>query len=353
MRRARLGGLLLVACACGPDALESRGVHSRSDAILGGTADSSSTDVFLMGMTYDNGHSGVCSAFLFGERSLLTAAHCVDPATEGANTVTIKATNKASDSMAMASDYLDVVDVRMHPQWAGNAGTNDVAAVLLSAPPGTSPRQLNRTALSGFTGMMVRAVGYGRTAPGTSDSGTRHSVTVAVTGVSSDTFDLGVSGSSGICVGDSGGPSLFTFGDGVERAVGVHSYGSGSCGDGTDMRVDVFTAFADQWLADKEPNHCGADGTCMEGCTPADPDCACAGDGVCNAACPDLLADPDCPPDCVANGVCSTQPCPVPDPDCAPDPPKPASGGCSATPGLAVWSLLALLRLRRARRRPA
>ena len=348
MRRARLGGLLLVACACGPDALESRGVRSRSDAILGGTNDSSSTDVFLMGMTYDNGHSGVCSAFLFGERSLLTAAHCVDPATEGANTVTIKATNKASDSMAMASDYLDVVDVRMHPQWTGTVGTNDVAAVLLSTPPGASPRQLNRTALSGFTGMMVRAVGYGRTAPGTSDSGTRHSVTVAVTGVSSDTFDLGVSGSSGICVGDSGGPSLFTFGDGVERAVGLHSFGSSACGDGTDVRLDGVTAFIDGWLAAKEAKVCIADGTCQPGCTPPDPDCLCAGDGVCNAQCPDLLADPDCPPDCVANGVCAKQACPVPDPDCGTDSPGQVKGGCATAPGAPwPWALLALLFLLR------
>jgi len=202
----------------------------------------------------------------------------------------------------------------------------------------------------------VRAVGYGRTDHAVSDSGTRHTVTVTVTSVNGNTYDLGQSGTAGTCVGDSGGPSFHVFSDNVERAVGLHSYGSGACGDGTDDRLDVFASFVDQWLTDQEPNRCGSDGFCMEGCTPADPDCACAGDGVCNAACPDLLADPDCPPDCVANGKCAVQACPVPDPDCGPDEPPKASGGCAAAPGLAAPGWLLLLWLRRRRwwsRQPA
>jgi V8-like Glu-specific endopeptidase len=349
--RTALAALVLLA-GCGPDARAP--VAQRSDAILGGTPDTTTTDVFLIGMTFNNGNTGLCSALLIGARSLITAAHCVDPAlANGAQSVTIKGTNKPSDSMASSADYLDITDVRLHPQWTGQAGTYDIAALLLASPPGVSPRQINRTPLdSSFTGQMVRAVGYGRTDPAVSDSGTRHTVTVTVTGVSGTTFSLGVSGSAGTCVGDSGGPSFHIFPDGIERAVGLHSYGSASCGDGTDDRIDPFAPFVDQWLADEEPNHCGSDGTCMEGCTPADPDCACAPDGVCNAACPDLLADPDCPPDCVANGVCAKQMCPVPDPDCAQQPPPKASGGCVSVPGLEALAALLWLRRRRGARRP-
>ncbi len=358
MRRAWLGLLLLPAFGCGP-AAAGLASGERGQAILGGAPDGADTDVFLLGMTFDNGNSAVCSAVLVSARTLLTAAHCVDPARQsGATTVTIKATNKPSDSVATANDYLDVVDVRLHPMWDPGAGATpyDAAVLLLQSPAtGASARALNHSPLTGFDGQAVRAAGYGRTAAGTSDSGTRRSVTLTASNTRSGYFDLGSSGTAGTCVGDSGGPSFHTFGDGVERAVGLHSFGSSACGDGTDVRIDGFAAFVDAYVAEKEPNACGSDGFCQSGCTPSDPDCLCAADGTCNPACPDLLADPDCPPDCVANGVCSKQPCPVPDPDCDAPAPMKASGGCASAPGAGGVgaALTGWLRRRRAGRRSA
>ena len=67
-------------------------------------------------------------------------------------------------------------------------------------------------------------------------------------------------------------------------------------------------------------SHCGADGICAEACVaPRDPDCAardasnCGDNGVCDLGCP---SDPDCARDCGADGNCIPG-CSPPDPDCA------------------------------------
>ena len=156
-------------------------------------------------------------------------------------------------------------------------------------------------------------------------SAVRRQVTLNVTAQDASYLDFGVAGSQGTCVGDSGGPAFHTFSDGVTRQVGVLSGGSSQCGEASDVRVDIHAAFVDQWLADKEPAVCGADGRCQTGCMPVDADCNCAADGQCSSACPDVLADPDCPRDCVSNGLCATQMCPVADTDCVAN-----FGACSA-----------------------
>jgi hypothetical protein len=93
-----------------------------------------------------------------------------------------------------------------------------------------------------------------------------------------DLISLGDFVSTGICHGDSGGPTFHTFGDGVERLVGVHSFTrADDCLDGADTRVDAKAPFLLEWLAQKDQS-CGADFVCAVGaCAPADPDCVEAG----------------------------------------------------------------------------
>lgn len=317
--RLLLPPLLATLAACGPTAVPAHA--ARSDAILGGTPDPVDSDVFLLELHLDGGRTALCSATLISSKILLTAAHCVDPASHGSATLTARAMNKPDDTNLSTSDFIDAAELHLHPQWSAGSPTSgyDLALVLLvRAPANATPRPLSRSVP--VQGAPLRVIGYGRTAAGTADSGTRRSANTSITSVTADHLDLGVAGSLGTCVGDSGGPALVTGTDGVERVAGVHSYGSALCGEGSDVRVDRQLAFIDAWLDLKDPALCSADGRCQPtGCTPADSDCVCVADAFCNPACPDLSTDPDCPPDCVQNGVCSAEACPRPDPDCLVD----------------------------------
>lgn len=321
--RSALQLALVFLMGCLPGQGSTVEPSARQDAIVGGTADTTSTDVFLLGMTFDNGRSGLCSAVLIAPRTLLTAAHCVDPGQFGASSVTVKATNRPTDVGLMASDLATIAEIRIHPMWNGSRPRAfDLALLLLPAPQAVMARPWNREALAGVSGRPVVAVGYGRLSVSEPDSsGTRRAVDTTLTALASDTFNLGTNGVRGICIGDSGGPTFYRFDDGVERLVGIHSAGSGNtCGDGIDVRVDRQAAFLDSFLLEKDPPQaqCIADGRCASGCsTSVDPDCPCAADGLCTLACPEAASDPDCPRDCAANGVCSAAACPRADVDCA------------------------------------
>jgi|CXWL01.1.fsa_nt_gi hypothetical protein len=328
MRAPLLSTLLVLAVACqGGSGDETQTLRQ---AIVGGQLDTTSTHVFIIDMQFNNAQTGLCTATLISARSLLTAAHCVDPERVGATSVTIRASNKADANTLNTGEYINVVDRRLHPnwQWSGSdmAAPTDVAMLLLaSAPSGVTPAAINRAALSGFTGKSIRLVGYGRTsAAASSSSAIRRQITLNVTGQDANYIDFGVAGSQGTCVGDSGGPAFHTFSDNVTRQVGVLSGGNSQCGEASDVRVDIHAGFIDQWLSDKEPPICGADGRCQTGCMPVDMDCNCAADGQCTVACPDVLSDPDCPRDCVSNGICATQACPRADTDCVAN-----FGGCT------------------------
>ena len=312
-------------CACGPTELSEferlTGIDeaSREDAIVGGSATSGDANVFMLYMQANTGTGGSCTATLIDRRTLLTAAHCVDPRIENASSYTIFAMNKPSEAQAFQSDWIRIVETRMHPNWNPQTLQDDIAMALLERAPNVTPKQWNKVSIDNKSGAAVRAVGYGITTPGGSDSGTKRTVDLTITQISPTLIREGNGVNKGICQGDSGGPTFMTFPDGVERSVGVHSFTtSQNCTDGADTRVDAYQSFVQQWLNDREAPTCAEDGRCALNCPSVDYDCVCPADGQCTAACPDLSKDPDCPKDCVQNGVCSLQACPVADKDCLP-----------------------------------
>ena len=118
-----------------------------------------------------------------------------------------------------------LTESRFHPLWQGQ-GNNDIAVALLQTAPAVTPKPWNQVSITALTGQTIRAVGYGANMGGTmpTGGGVRRQVNLTFRMIFQDIFFLGDGSGHGVCHGDSGGPSFFTFSDGVERVVGVHSF---------------------------------------------------------------------------------------------------------------------------------
>lgn len=214
----------------------------------------------------------LCTATLVGDRTVLTAAHCVE--------------EPGPYSLGVDGRELAVESVIVHPAYAG-AGrvsgepedfAHDLAVLRLAEVSGLTPSPLLDR--SPTVGEKLVLVGYGATSFETADWGltkrwasnqvatlagdhlhyTSASAGVALpdpAGHGSDAGapaaqpDSGVAPASeaevaeetapeeiagNVCPGDSGGPS-FVLVDGLEAQVGVHSMGDGA--NGYDRRVDL------------------------------------------------------------------------------------------------------------------
>ncbi len=279
MTRLLLPLLLLTLGGCERgEATDVESARSR-EAIVGGTPTTGDENVYLLMIRGNNGQGSLCTATLIAPRTLLTAAHCADPAILGATAVTILASNVSTQSeVRYGVNTVRVQETRIHPRWAPAIGlTGDLALLLLETPQAVAPKPWNAESLDGLGGAPVRALGYG-TIGSSLGSGIKRTVDLTIRQLSADLISLGNSIDKGICHGDSGGPTFHTFADGVERVVGVHSFTrTEACVDGADTRVDAYAPFILQWLADRE-NECATNGVCAVGACPA-PDLDCVAEG--------------------------------------------------------------------------
>ncbi len=330
-------GLLLLWCGCSLAVDPGPGVSTRADAIRGGTvdADGGYPQTFMVRTKYDTGAQSLCTGTLITSRTILTAAHCFDPAAgpTGATSVTdVYVTNVSPDPGATSPLWarIDPSQCRVHPNFQASTPQDfDVALTVLPTASTVKPApHQTRTLTSADVNAPLQVVGFGVTSFGGTDSKIRRFVTLPLKSLTAKHLGIGNGVDEGMCNGDSGGPSFLRGRDGVWRVAGIHSYDSSrpNCNDGLDTRVDLFKDFIEQFIRDREGGpSCDEDGQCAAGCPTVDVDCVCQADGSCNAQCPNLLTDPDCPADCVGNGVCAVEACPRPDPDCVAE-----LGACTA-----------------------
>ncbi|MFL9892387.1 trypsin-like serine protease [Paraburkholderia sp. RL17-381-BIF-C] len=249
--------------------------------MLGGTFASGFHSVAIVELKKDDGTWAThCTATLIGDRTALTAAHCVagrykpdvdkknmrllfgssmdDP---NSKIYSIKAAKYPEGKVAGEFNYRVVVN--------GQSITteDDIAVVLLndSPPKDLFPRYALYSGVPSLESLTqgndkepLYFVGYGlyditTSQDGkldTSSAGKRRQAIVPIDAVQNQTFSY-VANKLGqnVCAGDSGGPAMLERAPTGWMIVGVTAYGAETCVDGRSMRVDVYKKWIDSQFA--------------------------------------------------------------------------------------------------------
>lgn len=258
---ASFGIVLLTGCSSGsPGKLPPTAISHQ--AITNGTQDTTHQAVMSL---VDQTHGTMCSGTVVAVKGtygfLLTAAHCVlgepsqgIPAPTTSDLVVIQ-----GNSVNNPTTYYPVVDFKANPGYTTSGNKlYDFAMVKFNGAGTATPRmQLLTASLDNLkAGSPVEFVGYGITAGGAQDSGTRMHVnntlqnTAAGYAVSALTVSYSEAGGlGGPCSGDSGGPALYTV-NGTQYVAAVTSYGDPNCTQyGISGRVSaVVSTFIDPYI---------------------------------------------------------------------------------------------------------
>lgn len=236
----------------------------------------------------------VCSAFVIGPHTVLTAAHC------GLGPLDFD-----QYSVSIPPATLALSDALPDPQFDPTTFDNDLAILTLRQAAAPAPLVLDtRTIDNSYVGQLFTVVGFGVTGANAGDAGQKRKGTAQVSAVGAVDF-TGVAAPSQPCEGDSGGPALFS--DGANTVVtGVVSHGDNGCMDhAVFARIDTGAAFIASYLQSIEPVATGARCLFDEQCN--DGPCVVAADDSQRSFCAQSCkGDSDCPPSmhCAAS-LCS------------------------------------------------
>jgi hypothetical protein len=240
--RQGCAGALLVAVALvagGCAATDGEGGGPARRAIVNGEPDTVHRAVAAL--VYQG--SVFCTGTVIAPRAVLTAAHCL----ARGNRPPAEVQAFFGDDWAAGGPSVAVTEGFLHPDYymndARGAPMNDVAVLVLAADAPEAPLPWQRAPLPEVHGEAVTLVGYGITAPGTTDGlGVRRRVGQTIIALD-ETFYYYSGDADGTCQGDSGGPMLLDVG-GVPVVIGVTSFGDDTCVEfGANTRLDRFAGF--------------------------------------------------------------------------------------------------------------
>jgi uncharacterized membrane protein YgcG len=231
-----------------PDLGRARG------AIIGGSPTQGDPAVVML-VSYPPDHTtfDTCTASVIAPDVLLTAAHCLDPATHpgylfgvftGADASAYQTANTLVPQLEPAKE------VHMHPGYDTTPPfTADIGVVVMKEALGVEPLPIQRAPLGdAIVGSPARLVGYGQTKY-KEPNATKHEATTVVAALGKDDTVIVGDLERRSCVGDSGGPALVKM-DGVERIIGVDSYTelTGCLEPAHYRRPDVYIDFLDAYV---------------------------------------------------------------------------------------------------------
>jgi secreted trypsin-like serine protease len=244
--------MTLFACsmaACAMDQADEDQVGTDDQEIIGGTTDSGDPAVVAIFAHAPGATSGsLCSGTIVSSRTVLTAAHCVDPAVVGSGQVFEVITGTSFQTgpvLAVASTAFDTA-FNINNLNAGH----DIGVVRLSAATTITPIAINRSHT--LSTAAVKLVGYGTNTHAGAGAGTKRTITTSIVASNSLLVQIGNSNAQ-TCHGDSGGPAFQTI-NGVVTLIGTTSFGqdnsaTSTCfGGGFDTRVDAVLTFIDAHL---------------------------------------------------------------------------------------------------------
>lgn len=264
---------LLTSCGPGPE--NSLNLDGENSSIINGTKVSTRTNdgsrgvVLFLPVNSLGMATGICTATLISDHSVLTAAHCYDKKSKTvAGFKIIFANNKGIATREAYKREGTVVVTHSNFRKTKIGLLNDVAVAFFEGglPQGYEPIELERDPNTNYQNRFANVYGYGKNRDsaevfsiGYGSAGDLYKAVIKVNGaygLMPDRYHLLSKGNSQfVCSGDSGGGQFITV-NGKPRLVGVTSSVSGTkdffghvtCtkGSSTAMKVSHFATWIDQ-----------------------------------------------------------------------------------------------------------